>query len=150
MTSKAAVDEFISKKNLAIVGVSRKSSKFGNLIYKELKKKGFNTFGVNPKLEDIDGDRCYKNLRELDGQIEGVVNVVSPKQTLNVVKEANAIGIKNIWMQQGSESDEAIEYCKENNINEVHKECILMFAEPVKSIHSLHRWIWKIVGKLPS
>jgi hypothetical protein len=32
----------------------------------------------------------------------------------------------------------------------VQKECILMFAEPVKSIHGIHRWIWKVLGKLPN
>ncbi len=150
MTSQESVNNFLNCKNLAVVGVSRKSSKFGNAIYKELKKKGFNVYGVNPKLENIDGDKCFSSLRELKGKVEGVVNVVSKSQTKEVVKEASEIGIKNIWMQQGSESEEAIKYCHENGINEIHKECILMFAEPVNSIHSVHRWLWKIAGKLPS
>ncbi len=51
MTSKESVDKFLRCKNLAVVGVSRKSGKFGNVIYKELKKKGFNVFGVNPNME---------------------------------------------------------------------------------------------------
>ena len=150
MTSKKSVDKFLEHKNLAIVGVSRKSSKFGNVIYKEWKKKGFNVYGVNPKLENIDGDKCFPSLRELKGKVEGIVNVVSKSQTKEVVMEANEIGIKNIWMQQGSESEEAIKYCQANGINEVHKECILMFADPVNSIHSVHRWIWKFLGKLPN
>jgi len=150
MTSKESVRDFFESTNIAVVGVSRKNSKFGNIIYKELKKKGINVYGVNPNMENIEGDKCYKNLQELEGKIEAVVNVVPPKETLNVVKEANAIGVKNIWMQQGSESAEAIEYCRENDINEVHKECILMFAEPVKSIHGFHRWIWKVLGRLPN
>ncbi len=150
MTSKVAVENFLKCKNIAVVGVSRKPNKFGNVIYKELKKKGLNVYAVNPKLEDIEGNKCYKNLRELKGIIDGVVNVVSPAQTEIVVREVNEIGVKNIWMQQGSESDEAIKFCIENGINEVHKECILMFAEPVKTFHSFHRWIWKVMGKLPS
>lgn len=150
MTSQESVNNFLNCKNLAIVGVSRKSSKFGNAIYKELKKKGFNVYGVNPKLENIDGDKCFSSLRELKGKVEGIVNVVSKSQTKEVVMEANEVGIKNIWMQQGSESEEAINFCKENGINEIHKECILMFAEPVNSIHGVHRWLWKIAGKLPS
>jgi uncharacterized protein len=150
MTSQAAVDSFFTSKNIAVVGVSRKSGKFGNMIYKELKKKGFNIYGVNPKLEIIEGDKCYNNLKELEGKIDRVVNVVPPQQTENVVQEANEIGIKNIWMQQGSESKEAIRYCQENGISEVHKECILMFADPVKSFHGFHKWIWKVLGKLPN
>ncbi len=67
---------------------------------------------------------AINNLKELEGKIDGIVNVVSPSQTSEVVKEANEIGIKNIWMQQGSESEEAIKYCQENGINEIHKECV--------------------------
>ncbi len=150
MTSQAAVDSFLSSENIAVVGVSRKSSKFGNFIYKELKKKGVPVYGVNPKMDTIEGDKCYKNLQELKGKVDGVINVVSPSKTVDVVKEAKEIGINNIWMQQGSESEEAIKFCMENGINEVHKECILMFAEPVKSFHGFHRWIWKVLGKLPN
>lgn len=150
MTSKETVDNFMKCKNIAVVGVSRKSSKFGNVIYKELKNKGYNVYGVNPNMDIIENDKCYKDLNELNGKIEAVVNVVSPKQTLEVVKEASSIGVKNFWMQQGSESDEAINYCKENGINEIHKECILMFTESVDSIHKVHKWFWKILGKLPN
>lgn len=150
MTLQKSVDEFLQCKNLAVVGVSRKSSKFGNVIYKELKKKGFNVYGVNPNMDNVEGDKCYHSLRELEGKIDGIVNVVSKAQTSDVAKEANEIGIKNIWMQQGSESEEAIKYCNENGINEIHKECILMFADPVNSIHGIHRWLWKVMGKLPS
>lgn len=150
MTSKESVDNFLNCKNLAVVGVSRKSSKFGNVIYKELKKKGFNVYGVNPNMESVEGDKCYKNLHELEGKVDGIVNVVSKAQTSDVAKEANEIGIKNFWMQQGSESDEAIKYCQENGINEIHKECILMFADPVNSIHGVHKWLWKVLGKLPN
>lgn len=150
MTSKESVDNFLNCKNLAVVGVSRKSSKFGNVIYKELKKKGFNVYGVNPNMENIEGDKCYKNLHELEGKVNGIVNVVSKAQTSDIVREAKEIGITNFWMQQGSESDEAINFCKENGINEIHKECILMFADPVNSIHGVHKWLWKILGKLPN
>lgn len=149
MTTQAAVEGFLSSKNIAVVGVSRKSSKFGNIIYKELKKKGFNVYGVNPSLESIEGDKCYNSLKELKGKIDGIVNVVSSSQTKDLVKEANEIGVKNVWMQQGSESDEAIKYCQENGMNEIHKECILMFADPVNSIHGFHKWIWKVLGRLP-
>lgn len=150
MITQKSVDNFLNCKNLAIVGVSRKKGKFGNIVFKELKKKGLNVYGVNPNMDTIDGEKCYSSLRELEGKVDAVVNVVSPAQTSDVVKEANEIGIKNIWMQQGSESEEAIKFCQENGINEIHKECILMFVEPVKSIHGLHRWFWKVLGKLPN
>lgn len=149
MNTKESIDNFLLNKNLAVVGVSRKSSKFGNTIYKELKKKGMNVFGVNPNMDAIEGDKCYHSLKELKGKINGVVNVVSTDKTSEVVKEANEIGVKNIWMQQGSESVKAIAYCKEHSINLIQKECILMFVDPVNSIHGFHKWLWKVLGKLP-
>lgn len=149
MTPKESIDNFLSDKNFAVVGVSRKSSKFGNTIYKELKKKGINVFGVNPNMDTIEGDKCYHSLKELKGKIDGVVNVVSPDQTNEIVKEVNEIGVKNIWMQQGSESEKAIAYCNEHGITVIQKECILMFVDPVNSIHGFHKWLWKVLGKLP-
>ena len=45
MTSKKIVDEFLQQKKIAVVGVSRKKTKFGNAIYKELKEKIFSLIG---------------------------------------------------------------------------------------------------------
>ena len=149
MTSQKAIDDFLSIKNIAVVGVSREKGKFGNAIYKELKKKGFNTFGINPNLYEIEGDKCYSCLKDVQQSLEGVVTCLHPSKTASIVMEAKELGINNVWMQQGSESDEAIKYCQENGMNEIHKECILMFAKPVKSFHSFHKWIWKVLGKLP-
>lgn len=53
-------------------------------------------------------------------------------------------------MQQGSESKNAIDLCVKNGINVIAGECIMMYAEPVKSIHSFHRWINKLVGRYPN
>ncbi len=49
MTSKNTVEEFLSQKKLAVVGVSHTGKKFSNIVYKELKSKGFQVFPVNPK-----------------------------------------------------------------------------------------------------
>jgi len=149
MTSKKNIDDFLSKKKIAVVGVSRSKGKFGNVIYKELKKKGYVPFAVNPKLEQFEGDECYDSLTALRGKIDSIIIVVPSKQTEGIVEEANEIGVKYIWMQQGSESEKAIEFCREHNITVIHNECLLMFVEPVNSIHSFHKWIWKVFGKLP-
>ncbi|NOY06371.1 MAG: CoA-binding protein, partial [Chlorobi bacterium] len=59
-------------------------------------------------------------------------------------------GIRRIWMQQGAESEEAIRFCEEHGINVVHGECIMMFMEDPAFMHRAHRWVWKLLGKLPS
>lgn len=149
MTRKSDVENFLSKKKLAIVGVSRSGKKFGYTIYKNLKSKGYITFAVNSKGGSIDGEPLYPNLNSLPEPVDGVVIVVHPEETEKVVREAVEKDIKHIWIQQGAESETAVQFCQEKGINVVHGECILMFAEPVAFGHRIHRWIWKLLGKLP-
>ena len=149
MSSKQAVNEFISQKKLALVGASRQGRKFGNMAFKELKAKGYQVALVHPHADTIEGERCWPTLAALPEPVEGVLITVPPAQTAQVVRDAAAAGIKRVWMQQGAESPEAIRFCQENGINAVHGECILMFAEPAAWFHRAHRWVWKLLGKLP-
>ena len=140
MTSKKLVEDFLSEKNIAVVGVSRTGKGFGYTAYKELRSKGYNVYSVNPNAHDIEGEKCYPSLLALQGKVDAAVLVV---------KDAHSAGIKKIWMQQGSESDEAIVFCEESGIDVIHNECILMFAEPSAFIHRAHKWVWGVIGKLP-
>ncbi|MBL1212677.1 MAG: CoA-binding protein [Ignavibacteriae bacterium] len=149
MSKKESVENFISISKLAVVGVSSSGKKFGNTIFKELKKKGYEVYPINPAADKINGEVCYKDIDSLPEKVEGVITVVPPAATEKIVEDANIAGINSIWMQQGSESEKAINYCNENGIDVIHGECILMFAEPVESIHKFHKWLWKIFGKLP-
>jgi uncharacterized protein len=148
MTSKAAVQDFISQKSLAIVGVSRNSQKFGNMAYRELKTKGYKLYPIHPEAETLEGDRAYKDFASLPEKVGGVVIVVQPTQTEKVVREAAKAGIRRVWMQQGSESDAAVQFCKENGVAEVHGECIMMYGIG-SGLHGFHGAIWKLIGKAP-
>ena len=149
MTSKAAVDDFVGQRRLAIVGVSRRGKKFGNFAFRELRSKGYKIFPVHPQAETIEGERCYASLGALPQPVDGVLIVVPPAQTEQVVRDAAAAGIRRVWMQQGAGSLAAIKFCQESGIREVHGECILMFTEPLAWWHRAHRWVWKLLGKLP-
>jgi hypothetical protein len=149
MSSKNMVEEFLAQKKIAIVGVSRKKTKFGNAIYKELKQKGYQVFPINPHINVYEGDNCYPNLLSLPVKVDAVVINVPPVQTEKVVREAKQAEINKVWLQQGSQSDEAVKYCEENEIDCVSNECILMFAQPTAFVHRVHRWIWGALRKLP-
>lgn len=143
------IKSFLELKNIAVVGVSSKGKGFGVAVYNHLKDNGYNTFGVNKNGGFSSSIKLYQSIESIEQKIDGIITVIPPSETEIVVQEAKELGIKNIWMQQGSESKNAIEFCKQNGISVVHNECILMFAEPVKSIHSFHRWINKVIGKYP-
>jgi predicted CoA-binding protein len=149
-SSQERIADFLAQRTLALVGVSRGGRKFGNAIWKELRAKGYTVFAVHPEAERIDGERCWPDLASLPVPVGGVVIVVRPEQTERVVADALRAGIRRVWMQQGSESPAALRFCEANGIVAVQRECVLMFAEPVTSIHRVHRWVWRVLGKLPA
>ena len=150
MNSKKLVEEFLSQKKIAVVGVSRKKTKFGNAIYKELKQKGYNVLPINPNMQTFEGDACYPNLMLLPEKVDAVVINVPPAQAEKVLREVKQAGINKVWLQQGSQSEAAVKFCEENGIDYVSNECILMFAQPSAFIHRAHKWIWGVLGKLPA
>lgn len=139
-------EEFVAEKSLAIVGVSRTRG-FGNLALKELRAKGYEVVPVNAKAETVEGERCFKSLDELPKTVGGVITVVPPAQTEKVVEDCVRLGIKRVWMQQGSESPAAIKLCEEKGIPAVHGACVMMYAQPA-GFHKFHAFVWKLLGKL--
>ncbi|MEM4888996.1 MAG: CoA-binding protein, partial [Thermosphaera sp.] len=63
---------------------------------------------------------------ELPAKPDVVVTVVPPQVTELVVEECKELGVRKIWMQPGSESEKAVEYCEKNNIAVVHGACIMI------------------------
>lgn len=149
MTKKQDVEDFLAQNTFVVAGVSRKGNKFGNMAFRNLKQKGYEVYAVHPDAESIEGEKCYPDFKSLPKPADAVVIVTKPRITINVLKNMVDAGIKMAWMQQGAESDEAISFCIKHGIREVHGECIMMFAEPVKSMHRIHRWVWGAIGKLP-
>ncbi len=150
MITKAMIDDFISQPSLAVVGVSRtKSEKFGNAAFKELKTKGYKLYLVHPSGEIIEGQQSYPSLKALPEKVGGVLVVVQPAQAEKVVHEAHETGIDRVWLQQGAESQAAIQYGQENGMSVIYGKCILMFAQPMRFFHKPHRWVMGLLGQLP-
>jgi uncharacterized protein len=143
------IENFFSSSAYAVVGVSEDKKKFGNIVYNTMKQKKFTVYPVNPKLSIIEGDTCYTSLRDLPEDVKSVVTVVPPQVVSSIIKDCVQKKIAAVWMQPGSESEEAISYALQNNITVVSGECILMFLEPVESFHAIHRWIKKLFGLYP-
>jgi uncharacterized protein len=150
MITKAMIDDFLAQRSLAIVGVSRTNkNKFGNGAYRDLKGKGYKLFIVHPSGEVIEGVQSYTSFKALPEPVSGVLVVVPPAQAVKVVQEAHEAGITRIWLQQGAESREAIQFAQDNGMNMVFGKCIMMFAQPQAFFHKPHRWVMGLLGQLP-
>jgi uncharacterized protein len=143
--NRADKEAFVAETTLAVVGVSRKTG-FGRRLFAHLKGKGYKVFPVNKQADGIDGERCYHRLDELPESVGGVVTVVPPPETEKIVEECGRLGIRRLWMQQGSESPAAVERCHALGIAVVAGECLIMHSD-AGFPHSIHRFIWKMLGK---
>ncbi|NYT13551.1 MAG: CoA-binding protein [Candidatus Methanofastidiosa archaeon] len=117
---------FLDKKNvIAIVGASDNRDKYGNIIFRDLRDAGYKVIPVNPNADIVEGEKCYHSLSEIPIKIDVVDTVVPPHITEQIVKECKKIGITKVWMQPGSESEEAIVFCKDNGIDVIYENCIM-------------------------
>ena len=122
-----SIEGFLDKKNLiAVVGASKDLEKYGHRVYRDLKSGGYKVYPVNPNADEILGDKCYPSLETLPEKPDVVDVVVPPKVTEEVVRDCNRLGIKRVWIRQGSESETAIKFCKDNNIAVIFEKCIMV------------------------
>jgi predicted CoA-binding protein len=124
---KNLIKEFLDKKNIfAVVGVSRDPEKYGNKVYVDLKNAGYKVYPINPNIDEVYGDRCYSELKKLPIKPDVVDLVVPSKISEKIVKDCKKSGISRVWMQPGSESEEAINFCKSNNIQVLYGICVMV------------------------
>jgi predicted CoA-binding protein len=146
--SLTTIEEFLAPKRFAFIGLSRDPKKFSRSAFKELKAKGFDMFPVNPNLDEIDGTRCYKELSELPDNVKHALFMTPKENTAGAVENAIHHGFTHLWIQQGSETKEALEIASQNGVKLVSKTCILMHGNP-SGIHKFHGFIMKLFGGFP-
>ena len=122
----ADINEFLSHKVWAVIGVSNNRTKYGYKVYAHLKEAGYSVYAINPGLKSIDGDPCYPSLAALPSKPDAVSVVVPPRVTEQVIQDCHELGIDRVWMQPGSESEAAIRNGEEHGITVIHNQCVLI------------------------
>lgn len=151
-TMQDLAKDFLAQKRIAIVGVTHDEKGWGRTLYAEFKKRGYETFAVNPS-RNIPGLQCYGSLQELPTKPDGVLLVVPPNVTEQVVREVAELNIPRVWMHKGagagSVSEAAIQFCQEHNIATVYGVCPFMYLQPQAIGHKLHHNLAMWFGALP-
>src|SRR6478672_6736512 len=116
-----AATEFLSHRRVAVTGVSRKPKNHGsNTVYKRLRERGYEVFAVNPNADEVEGDRCYKDLTSIPGGVDAVVIATRPEIAEDTMRECAELGIEHVWMHWGggasSVSNAATDYGRRHGI----------------------------------
>jgi len=146
---KKAIQEFMASKTIAFAGVSRDKKKFSYQAFEKILKSNPDLIPVNPLLEEVNGKKCYKTLLDIPGNVDAVISMVPKAHTKGILEQAVQKNIRNVWIQLSSDSPEALAFAEQNHMNVIFGQCILMYTEPVDSIHKIHRWVNKLFGNYP-
>ena len=111
---------------VTIVGATDDTSKYGSVIYRDLKRKGFEVYPVNPHRATVDGDPAFASLADLPAPPTIVSIVVPPPATLQVLAACRELGLANVWVQPGAESPEVLAYLQEHGFNYMANACIMV------------------------
>jgi hypothetical protein len=139
------INAFLEPRKFAFIGLSRDEKKFSRAAFKELKKKGYTMYPVNPNLDEVDGVKCYRSISELPADIRHALFMTPKQSTAEAVKDAIHHGFTHIWIQQGAETGEALEAVQQSGVKFISKTCILMHATP-SGVHKFHGAIMKFFG----
>jgi len=120
----------INKKFLyAVVGASNNPEKYGYKVFKDLLDGWYKVLPINPSEKEILWVKVYPTLSETKKNIDVVIFVTQPETTEKVLEEVKILGIKNVWLQPGAQSETTIEFCRRNNIECIHDACIMIQRE---------------------
>ena len=141
---KEAASEFLSRKRVAVTGVSRTPKSHGsNTVYKRLRERGYDVFAVNPNATEVEGDRSYSSLGSIPGGVDAVVIGTRPERAEATMRECSELGITHVWMHRGaggsSVSEAATAYGREHGITVIDGGCPLMFGPTADLGHKVMR-----------
>ena len=123
------IKKILSKsKTIAMIGVSKDSTKPSTIVMKYMQKYGFKVFPVNPKAkgQKILGEEVYEKITDIKDSVD-IVDVFRPsKEALDIAKDTVNIKAKVLWLQLGIKSEEAKKIVEENRIEYIEDKCTKM------------------------
>ena len=111
---------------IAVVGATDNPKKYGSVIYKDLKRKGYRVYPVNPGRDTVDGDTAYATVADLPVAPDIIDLVVPAEVGVKVVRQALDVGYDRIWVQPGAESPELLRLLQESDAEYIADACIMV------------------------
>jgi uncharacterized protein len=124
-SSDQQIREILSLNKVAVVGMSKNSSKAAHYVPKYLADNGYDVTPVNPTTDEILGKKCYSSISEIDEEID-IIDIFRPSdQILPFIQEAIEKKPKVIWLQEGIHNSEAEALATQSGIKVIFNRCML-------------------------
>lgn len=111
---------------IAVAGASNNPEKYGNIIVRNLRAKGYTVVPLNPREPTVDGIPAFRSVRDLDAPVDLLVVVTPPPATLRILGEAAEAGVGAVWLQDGSFDAAVLEFAERAPFRTVHRACVMV------------------------
>ena len=123
------IKDILSKyKTIAMIGVSKDSTKPSTIVMKYMQKYGYKVIPVNPRAkgEKILDEKVFEKITDINEPVD-IVDVFRPsKEVFPIAEDTVKIGAKVLWLQLGIKDEDAKELVKINNIKYIENKCTKM------------------------
>ena len=134
-------------RTVAIVGLSKDPLRPSNFIGFYLKRHGYKIVPVNPREQEILGEKSYPSLKDIPFPVD-IVNVFRrPDAVPDIAREAVAIGAKALWLQFGVISPEGARIATDGGLVVIMDRC--MKVEHARHLGRMH-WLGFNTGRITS
>lgn len=138
-TAKPSTDPIVDilreTKTIAVVGLSSNPARPSYGVGQYLQTVGYRIIPVNPKENEILGEKSFSNLEEIPERIDVVDVFRRPEHVPAIAESAIKIGTKTLWLQLGIENSEAADQARAAGLNVIEDACLLV--EHKKRRHQL-------------
>ena len=114
----------LRSRTLAVVGLSAQWHRPSYFAAKYMRDHGYRIFPVNPRYDEVLGQRCYADLRAVPEPIDIVDCFRKADEIPAIADAAIAVGAKVLWMQLGIVNDAAAQRASEAGLDVVMNRCV--------------------------
>jgi predicted CoA-binding protein len=134
-------------RTVAIVGLSKDVLRPSNFIGFYLQRHGYKIVPVNPKEQEILGEKAYPSLKDIPFPVDIVDVFRRPEAVPDIAREAVAIGAKALWLQFGVISPEGAKIATDGKLDVIMDRC--MKVEHARHLGRMH-WLGFNTGRVTS
>jgi predicted CoA-binding protein len=110
-------------RTLAVVGLSAQWYRPSYFAAKYMRDHGYRIIPVNPRYEEVLGERCYPDLRSIPEPVDLVDCFRKSADIPPIADAAIAIGAKVLWMQLGVRNDAAAAKAEAAGLTVIMNRC---------------------------
>jgi uncharacterized protein len=123
--SDEKIIDILSMKTIAVIGMSKNSSKAAHYVPKYLADHGYDVIPVNPNADIILEKQCYDSISEIKDHVD-IIDVFRPSdQISSIIRDCITKKPKVIWLQEGIHDFESEELARQAGITVIFNRCML-------------------------